>query len=98
MFLVLLTVFEPLSFGSESDALPIEPPRHPCMQGFKQDQRRVLAPGYSSVQVAQFGVLDSGDSHSPAMLSSDWVLFGKNVRNTNSPLTQRALSFGEKNR
>ena len=29
IFLVLLTGFEPSSFGSESDALPIEPLRHP---------------------------------------------------------------------
>ena len=28
MFLVLLTGFEPSPFGSESDAVPIEPPRH----------------------------------------------------------------------
>ena len=28
-FLVLLTGFEPSSFGSESDALPIEPPHDP---------------------------------------------------------------------
>ena len=37
-FLVLRTVFEPSTFGSKSDALPIEPPRHPIVKN-----RAVLA-------------------------------------------------------